>query len=191
MLWEGERNGLGLGRCRYRITREYVMWESGVLSTNAEQVPLWAVHGVDAKQSMTQKSRGVGDVILNLEPNNYTQARPFVTLESINEWRFVCDLLLRETERVRRERYQFRNTQTINQNTQMVHQALPPPQWGQGPPPPGTPAMPPAPAIDPSTTAPHAIVSVADELRKLAELRDLGVLSEDEFAAQKARLLGG
>ncbi len=30
---------------------------------------------------------------------------------------------------------------------------------------------------------------VADELRKLADLRDAGVLTEEEFAAQKARLL--
>lgn len=32
--------------------------------------------------------------------------------------------------------------------------------------------------------------SVADELRKLAELRDAGVLTDAEFAAQKARVLG-
>lgn len=32
--------------------------------------------------------------------------------------------------------------------------------------------------------------SLADELRKLGELRDSGVLSEAEFAAQKSRLLG-
>lgn len=32
--------------------------------------------------------------------------------------------------------------------------------------------------------------SVADELRKLGELRDSGVLSDAEFAQQKARLLG-
>jgi hypothetical protein len=31
---------------------------------------------------------------------------------------------------------------------------------------------------------------VADELRKLADLRTEGVLTEDEFAAQKAKLLG-
>ena len=31
--------------------------------------------------------------------------------------------------------------------------------------------------------------SVADELAKLAQLRDSGVLTEEEFAAQKARLL--
>lgn len=33
-------------------------------------------------------------------------------------------------------------------------------------------------------------VSVADELLKLAALRDGGILTEDEFAQQKARLLG-
>jgi Short C-terminal domain len=31
--------------------------------------------------------------------------------------------------------------------------------------------------------------SVADELKKLVELRDVGALSDEEFAALKARLL--
>ena len=34
-----------------------------------------------------------------------------------------------------------------------------------------------------------APASVAEELMKLASLRDAGVLTEDEFAVQKARLL--
>lgn len=42
----------------------------------------------------------------------------------------------------------------------------------------------------PGASGPSGAASVADELRKLAELRDAGVLTEDEFAAQKARLLG-
>lgn len=33
-------------------------------------------------------------------------------------------------------------------------------------------------------------VSVADELRKFAELRDLGIITDEEFEAQKAKLLG-
>jgi Short C-terminal domain len=41
----------------------------------------------------------------------------------------------------------------------------------------------------PAASAP-ATTSVADELTKLAGLRDAGVLSPDEFEAQKARLLG-
>lgn len=35
-----------------------------------------------------------------------------------------------------------------------------------------------------------ATVSPADELAKLAELRDRGVLTDDELAAEKAKLLG-
>lgn len=40
----------------------------------------------------------------------------------------------------------------------------------------------------PSTSASSPLV--ADELRKLAELRDSGVLTQDEFTRQKKRLLG-
>jgi len=41
-----------------------------------------------------------------------------------------------------------------------------------------------------ATPAPGSYaISVADELTKLAQLRDSGVLTEEEFAAQKARLL--
>ena len=41
-----------------------------------------------------------------------------------------------------------------------------------------------------SGPSPTPASSLADELLKLAQLRDSGVLSEEEFAAQKARLLG-
>jgi hypothetical protein len=38
--------------------------------------------------------------------------------------------------------------------------------------------------------APAAEGSVIDQLRQLGELKDQGILTEDEFAAQKAKLLG-
>ena len=38
--------------------------------------------------------------------------------------------------------------------------------------------------------APKEVQSLSDELRKLAELRESGILTDAEFAAQKARLLG-
>lgn len=37
---------------------------------------------------------------------------------------------------------------------------------------------------------PTAQVDVADELQKLATLKEQGVLTEEEFATQKAKLLG-
>jgi hypothetical protein len=48
------------------------------------------------------------------------------------------------------------------------------------PPPPEPPAA--SPAFDPD---------VIDQLKRLAELRDQGILTEEEFSAQKAKLLGG
>ncbi|KRB42057.1 SHOCT domain-containing protein [Phenylobacterium sp. Root700] len=40
-----------------------------------------------------------------------------------------------------------------------------------------------------AATAPQASVSIADELVKLVSLRDQGILTEQEFASQKAKLL--
>ncbi len=42
----------------------------------------------------------------------------------------------------------------------------------------------------PTASGSTAVPDVADQLRKLAELRDDGILTDEEFAAQKAKLLG-
>jgi hypothetical protein len=47
-------------------------------------------------------------------------------------------------------------------------------------------APPPAPAPAPAAAAPDPIA----QLKELAELKDQGVLTEEEFAAQKAKILG-
>jgi hypothetical protein len=61
--------------------------------------------------------------------------------------------------------------------------APPPPQQYQEPPPPAYAPPPPPPADD----APDML----DQLQKLGELRAAGVLTEAEFAAQKAKILAG
>ena len=58
------------------------------------------------------------------------------------------------------------------------------------PPPPPDPAAAVHSALAPPPP-PAPVTGVAAELKELAELRDAGVLTEAEFAAQKARLLGG
>ena len=63
-------------------------------------------------------------------------------------------------------------------------------RWSQQdayPPEPEYAAPPPAPA--PVAAAPAAPDPIA-QLKQLGELRDAGVLTEEEFAAQKARVLG-
>ena len=72
-----------------------------------------------------------------------------------------------------------------SQEQQQYQQAPPPPQYQQPPPQqyyePAPPPPPPAPA---STT------DLVTELKQLAELRDQGILTDAEFSAQKAKLLG-
>jgi hypothetical protein len=53
---------------------------------------------------------------------------------------------------------------------------------------PPSPATPPA-AAPPPAPAPEAGASVIDQLKELGELKEQGILTEDEFAAQKAKLL--
>jgi Short C-terminal domain len=48
----------------------------------------------------------------------------------------------------------------------------------------------PPPAAPPPAAAPAAAPSMLDQLTQLSELHDQGVLTDDEFAAAKAKLLG-
>lgn len=54
-------------------------------------------------------------------------------------------------------------------------------------------AQAPAPAVAPPAAAPSAggEESVIDQLKELAALKDQGILTDEEFAAQKAKVLGG
>ncbi len=55
------------------------------------------------------------------------------------------------------------------------------PQYDEPPPPPPAPAAPAPPTVGPD---------MVKQLTDLAALRDSGVLTDEEFAAQKARILG-
>lgn len=171
VLWEGEKKSLTnaatagkIARARYRMTSEMLYFDAGLVSTSSEQIPLWAVRDVDVKQTMTQKARKVGDVIVHVQHSDYT-GRDEITLESVEDPKRVRDLLNGHAQRARHE-YQARD--------QTVHYQGAPPMAG-------APGSPPA--------VPSASVDVADQLQKLAGLRDAGVLTDDEFAAQKAKLL--
>jgi hypothetical protein len=68
------------------------------------------------------------------------------------------------------------NRVSRRQGERWAQQEAPPqqPQAAQAPPPPPAPAAP----------------SVIDQLKELGELKNQGILTEEEFAAQKAKLLG-
>lgn len=171
-LWEGERKTMtgsatGMVRARYRMTAEYLYFDAGLVSNKSEQIPLWAVRDVDVKQSMTQKARNVGDVIVRCQHDDYT-GRPQVTCESIEDPKSVRDLINQHAGQARLEHQRRGQTQ--------IYQGLP-----------VTPHSPAPIPASPESTAPTLVA----QLKELAELRDAGILTDEEFAAQKTKLLNG
>ena len=189
-LWFGSSQGIGgaaMAKATYRITRDRVWIESGLLGTKSESVPLWSVKDLDVRQSLMQRGKDIGDVVLVLEDVSYgvdtgnalsysgmsepgAHTTGQVVLDNIEGPSAVRELLLPLISEARRKKLMERQSQYIHHVT--------PPQAAPAP----APAAPAAPAAPP--------LDVADQLRKLATLRDEGILSEEEFAAQKAKLLG-
>ena len=89
-------------------------------------------------------------------------------------------------QRRQADKYAERDAQTAANRSQAYEEdmaqqqpqyAAPPPQQQYAPPP-------------PEPAGPASQQDMIDQLKQLGELRDAGVLTEDEFAAQKAKLLG-
>jgi|SRR5215468_8389049 len=72
----------------------------------------------------------------------------------------------------------------LEQQQQQYQQGPPPDQYGQQ-------QYAPPPQQAPPPAAPAGGPSVADQLQQIAALHQQGVLSDDEFAAAKAKILGG
>jgi hypothetical protein len=191
-LWFGESKGaattaVGAPKARYRITKDRVWIESGLLGTKTESVPLWAVKDIDVRQAVWQRGKDIGDVVLILEDAAYGSseagmfsmtgmpepgtARGQVVLDNIESPSRVVEILSPLISEARTKK-------TIERQSQYVH--MQPPMPGAY----GVPAAPPPPSAEPEG-------DLADRLRKLAGLRDEGILTDEEFAAQKAKLLGG
>jgi hypothetical protein len=116
-VWEGSSRNLTsaasggkLASCRYRLTSKYLYFDAGLISTTSEQVPLWAVRDIDVKQSLLQKARGVGDVVVHVQHSDYT-GRERVDLRDIEGPADVRDQLNRYAHRERREHDQRQRTQ--------------------------------------------------------------------------------
>lgn len=165
-IWEGAPQTLTslatqgkVQSTRYRLTPLTLHIERGLVRTDSQQVPLTAIYDIDVKQSMTQKARGVGDVVVHVNTGAHTET---ITLEQVQDPKQLRDLINRTIADAKRH--------LAEQGRAQVTVAS---------------AAPAAPAA-----APAAGGDLVEQLTKLAALRDAGVLTEDEFAAQKARLLG-
>lgn len=189
-LWFGESKGgatgaAGVAKARYRITKDRIWIESGLLGTRTESVPLWAVRDMDVRQALWQRGKDVGDLVLGLDDPAYGVSQDTfnltgvlesgttsgqVVLDNIENPHQVYDLLAPLVSEARHKK-------TMERQSQYVHHVNPGMAYGA--------PQPPAPA--PQAEAKPDLV---EQLRKLGELRDAGILTEEEFAAQKAKLLG-
>ena len=86
-------------------------------------------------------------------------------------------------QRRQAERFADRDAQIVAERNAAYQQQM----AAQAPAPAPAPA---APAPAPAAPAPAPQVDMIAQLKQLAELRDQGILTEEEFAAQKAKLLG-
>jgi hypothetical protein len=190
-LWFGESknaatSAAGISKARYRITKDRVWIESGLLGTRTESVPLWSIKDMDVRIAVWQQGKDVGDVVLNLEDPSYGANQDMftmtgnvegttsgqVTLDNIEGPYAVMDILAPLVS-------EARSKKTMERQSTYVHNMTPGMPYGSPPPQPA-----PAPAPPPQ-------LDMVDQLKRLGELRDAGVLTEEEFAAQKAKLLGG
>ena len=186
-LWHGESKdaaakATGVAKARYRITADRVFIASGLLGTRTESVPLWAVKDMDVRQAVWQRGNDVGDVVLRLEDPSYS-ADPTglmsmtgltessgttsgeVVLDNVEGPFEVVDLLTPLVSAARSKK-------TVERQSTYVHQMTP----GVG-------------AVPQQAPSAGSGVDVAEQLRKLADLRDQGILTDEEFAAQKTKLL--
>jgi hypothetical protein len=173
-VWVGERksvgtSAIGVSTTRYRITRDKIYVESGLVSSVSEQVPLWAVLDVDVRQNVMQRPKNIGDVAVMIDSAQYPgHSGGELLLDNIEDPFTVRDLLNQHVSEARAKKQMLTQTQYLQHSG---------PAFG-------------APAAAPPAAASACPVDVADQLRKLAELRDQGILTEEEFAVQKQKLLG-
>jgi hypothetical protein len=160
----------GIGAGRYKLTAQYLFFEKGTLRTDSQQVPISAVLDVDVRQSMTQKARGVGNLIVHIQRPTRVE---IVTMEDIPNFR-EGQQAINETAHAARLSIQR------NQNT-MRYEGIHPMQQGVGAPASSHDAQMPAPTPVPADPI--------EQLQKLGQLRDAGILTEEEFLAKKSDIL--
>lgn len=163
-LWAAVGRPLtGIGAGRYRLTAHYLFFERGILFTDSQQVPVAAIVDVDVRQSMTQKARSVGTVLVHVQRSRGIEV---VTMADIPDPRGAQQVLNETAHGARVAIRRHENTHRY----EMVG---------------GAPVASPARAEAPQPSA----MGPLEQLRQLGELRDAGVVTEEEFAAKKADIL--
>lgn len=161
-LWEAKGKPItGIGAGRYRLTPHYLYFERGTLSTDSQQVPVSHLLDVDVKQSMAQKARSVGTVLVKINRGAHVEMVQIVDVPNFREGQAA---ITKASHEARAELQRAQNTMRYE------HHGAPPA------------AATPAPV---AAAAPDYV----GQLEQLGRLRDTGVLTDEEFSTKKAEIL--
>ena len=145
------------------VTSDRLIHREGWIAKHSMEIPLEAINDVRFSQGVFERIIGAGTLIV----------------QSASESGREEFKAIRKPDEVQKTIY---HQGELNQKRMFQPNAAAPP---------APPASPPAPAPGPSRPAsPPMAPSTVTELERLADLRAKGVLTEAEFQAQKAKILG-
>ena len=163
LIWFPVRNFIAWATSYFVVTSDRVIHREGWIAKRSMEIPLEAINDVRFHQGVFERMIGAGDLIIS----------------SASEFGREVFGDIRNPEHVQKTIYQQGEL-----NKDRMYRGV-----GRD----SAPAVPAPPAASGATTTamPPASASTTGELERLAELRNKGVLTEDEFQSQKRKILGG
>ncbi|QIK63215.1 DUF2510 domain-containing protein [Leucobacter viscericola] len=165
----------GLGAGRYKLTTEYLIFETGTLSSKGQQIRTREIYDVDSSQSMTQKARDVGSITLWARRESGNER---VVLQDIPNFREGVNLINRVSDEARIAQHLRENTSRSTVEYSGLAQTL------------AASVIPTATSLAEAAPSQAAGLDINAELERLAAFRDQGILDEEEFTAAKRKMLG-
>jgi len=163
LIWFPLRRFVAWVTSYFVVTSDRVIHREGWIAKRSMEIPLEAINDVRFRQGVFERMIGAGDLIIS----------------SASEFGRQVFGDIRNPEYVQKTIYQQGELNNDRMYRGIGRDSAPAVQAPSATSGATTPAMPPASA---STTG---------ELERLAELRNRGVLTEDEFQSQKKKILGG
>jgi uncharacterized membrane protein YdbT with pleckstrin-like domain len=163
LIWFPVRRFVAWVTSYFVVTSDRIIHREGWIAKRSMEIPLEAINDVRFRQGVFERLIGAGDLIISSASEFGRQV-----FGDIRNPEYVQKTIYQQGELNKDRMYRG-----MGRDSAPAVQA-PPATSGVT-----TPAMPPASA---STTG---------ELERLAELRNRGVLTEDEFQSQKKKILGG
>jgi hypothetical protein len=160
------------------VTSDRLIHREGWLARRSLEIPLEAINDIRFSQRILERLVGAGDLTIRSAADSLPQV-----FRDIRSPEGVMKTIYHQMELNNQRMYRGMGTPASTP----VTTSSPPPSSA---PTPQAPPPPPAPTAPAAPTAAPAAPSQITELERLAELRDRGVLTEEEFQAQKAKILG-